>query len=214
MHSATPNAAASTCALVIRVTARVLLVDLIGVLRPPFEPDTLAFRFEHLLRRRIEVLADDDELAAGIEIDDVTRDHPDVDDVADDAGLALTAELLGHMDLLRTDREAPAAPLEHVRDADEAGDELRLRMLVDVGGTSDLLDPALVEDGHAVAHRQRLFLVMRDVDERDAEVLLQRLEEDLHLLAQLQIERAERLPEPPRGAPVPDPAPARERRAL
>ena len=36
---------------------------------------------------------------------------------------------------------------------------------------------------------------MRDVDEGLAEVLLERLEEDLHLLAQLQVERAERLVE-------------------
>src|ERR1700693_2323196 len=104
MHSATANAAASTCALVIRITARVLLVDLIGVLRPPLEPDALAFRFEYLLRRRLEVLPDDDELAAGVEVDDVAGDHSRVDDVADDSGLALAAECLGHVDLLGTDR--------------------------------------------------------------------------------------------------------------
>jgi hypothetical protein len=33
------------------------------------------------------------------------------------------------------------------------------------------------------------------VDERDPEIALQRLEEDLHLLAQLEVERAERLVE-------------------
>ena len=99
------------------------------------------------------------------------------------------------MDLLRPDREAAAVALEHVRDADEAGDELGLRLLVHLRRRADLLDPALVEHGDAVAHRERLFLVVRDVDERDAEVALQRLQEDLHLLAQLQVERAERLVE-------------------
>ena len=40
-------------------------------------------------------------------------------------------------------------------------------LLVDLGGRADLLDPALVEDRDPVAHRQRLVLVVRDVDERD-----------------------------------------------
>ena len=88
-----------------------------------------------------------------------------------------------------------AVALEDVRDADEAGDELGLRMLVDLGRRADLLDPALVEDGDPVAHRERLFLVVGDVDERDPELALERLELDLHLLAQLQVERAERLVE-------------------
>ena len=71
---------------------------------------------------------------------------------------------------------------------------------------------ALVEDGHAVAHRERLFLVVRDVDEGDAEVLLERLQEHLHLLAQLQVERAERLVEQQHRRRVDDRA--RERDAL
>ena len=53
---------------------------------------------------------------------------------------------------------------------------------------------------------------MRDVDERDAEVALERLEHDLHLLAQLQVERAERLVEQEHPRPVDDRA--RERDAL
>src|SRR4051794_11528503 len=139
MHSATASAATSTCALLIRVTTRVLLVDLIGVLRPPFQPDTFAFRFEYFLRRRLEVLPDDDELAAGVQVDDVAGDHPDVDDVADHSRLALAADALDHVDLLRTNRESPAVALEHVRDADEPGDELGRRMLVHVGRAADLL---------------------------------------------------------------------------
>ena len=68
-------------------------------------------------------------------------------------------------------------------------------MLVDVGRRTDLLDPPLVEDGQAVAHGERLLLVVRDVDERDADLGLDRLELDLHLLAELEVERAERLVE-------------------
>ena len=35
-----------------------------------------------------------------------------------------------------------------------------------------LLDPALAEDGQAVAHRQRLLLVVRHVDEGDPDLAL------------------------------------------
>ena len=59
----------------------------------------------------------------------------------------------------------------------------------------DLLDAALVEDGDAVGHRQRLVLVVGDEDEGDAELALQLLQLALHLLAQLQVERAQRLVE-------------------
>ena len=68
-------------------------------------------------------------------------------------------------------------------------------MLVDLGRRTDLLDPALVEDGQAVAHRERLLLVVGHVDERDPDLLLDRLELDLHLLAELEVERPERLVE-------------------
>src|SRR3954452_13585054 len=163
--------------------------------RLPFEPDALALLLERLLRGRLEVLPDDDELPAGVEVDEVPRDHAHVDDLAHDPGLAFTAVVLAHVDLLGTDRDAPGIPFEDVRDTDEAGDELGLWMLVDVGRRTDLLDAPLVEDGEAVAHRERLFLVVGDVDERDAEVALERLQKTLHLLPQLQVERAERLVE-------------------
>ena len=68
-------------------------------------------------------------------------------------------------------------------------------MLVDLGRRADLLDLALVEDREAVAHRERLLLVVRDVDEGDPDLALDALQLDLHLLAQLQVERAERLVE-------------------
>ena len=55
---------------------------------------------------------------------------------------------------------------------------------------------------------------MGDVDERDAELLLQALEEELHLLAQLQVERAEGLVEEQHLRPVHERAGERDALAL
>ena len=78
----------------------------------------------------------------------------------------------------------------------------RRRPLVDLGGAPDLLDPAAVEHRDAVAHRERLLLVVGDEDERDPDLMLDRLQLDLHLLAELQVERAERLVEEQHRGPV------------
>ena len=72
----------------------------------------------------------------------------------------------------------------------------------------------MVEDREAVAHRQRLLLVVRDVDERDPELLLDPLQLDLQLLAELEVERAERLVEEERLRPVDDRARERDPLAL
>ena len=124
---------------------------------------------------------------------------PDVGDVAHRARLDVQAlgglALLQQADLLGPDREAPPVALDDVRDPHEAGDELVGRMLVDVGGRADLLDAPRAEHGQAVAHRQRLLLVVGDVDEGDADLALDALELDLHLLAQLEVQRAQRLVE-------------------
>ena len=71
----------------------------------------------------------------------------------------------------------------------------RAGAVVDLVRRADLDDPPAVDDGDPVAHRQRLVLVVRDVDERDPDLQLDALELDLQLLAQLQIERTERLVE-------------------
>ena len=100
----------------------------------------------------------------------------------------------GHQgDLLRPHGDRVAVPLDQVGDADEPGHERGPRPLVHLGGPADLLDPAAAEHRDAVAHRQRLFLVVRDVDERDAHLALHPLQLELHLLAELEVQRAERL---------------------
>jgi hypothetical protein len=81
----------------------------------------------------------------------------------------------------------------HVGGADEFSDECGGRFHVQIARGVDLFDAALVEHGDAVGHRQRFGLIMGDEDESDAELALQLLQFALHLLAQFQIERAERL---------------------
>ena len=76
---------------------------------------------------------------------------------------------------------------------DEIGDEARVRAAHRFRRRAELHDLAIVEDRHAVGHGKRLSLVVGDEYESDAELFLQRLEFFLHLLAKLQIERAERL---------------------
>ena len=49
-----------------------------------------------------------------------------------------------------------------------------------------------MHNGHPVAHGHGLFLVVCDIDKGYAELLLQTLELDLHLLSQLKIQRPQR----------------------
>ena len=58
--------------------------------------------------------------------------------------------------------------------ADEGGDERRRWAVVDGVAVADLLHPAAVHHRDAVRHRQRLALVVGDVDEGDADALLDR----------------------------------------
>src|SRR5947208_114234 len=85
-------------------------------------------------------------------------------------------------------------------------------MLIDLSRSADLFDLAIPEDGQPVRHRQRLALVVSDVDERDPDFLLDRLQLDLHLFAEPEIERAERLVEQQHPWPIDERA--RERDAL
>ena len=87
------------------------------------------------------------------------------------------------------------AGVEQIGHAEEVGDVGGGRPLVDLDGRTDLGDLTAVHHGQAVRHRQRLLLVVRDVEERDADIALQRGEVALEVLAQLGVERAEWLVE-------------------
>ena len=102
--------------------------------------------------------------------------------------------------------------LEGVERADEVGDERRLRPFVDLTRASELLDLPSVHHGDPVAHRERLVLVVRHVDERRPELVLDSLQLELHLLAQLHVERTERLVEEQRSRTIDERA--RKRNAL
>ena len=56
---------------------------------------------------------------------------------------------------------------------EEAHDELRSRMIVELVRRADLLDPALVDHHNPISHFQRLLLVMRDEDRRDVYLVVQ-----------------------------------------
>ena len=68
-------------------------------------------------------------------------------------------------------------------------------MIVDLVGRADLLDHAVAHDDYLVGHRERLFLVVGDEDERDADFLLDPHKFKLHFLAELRVESGERLVE-------------------
>ena len=85
--------------------------------------------------------------------------------------------------------------VEQVAHAKKSGHELGCGSLVEVLRRAELLDAPGAHDGDPVGHRHRLFLVVGDVDEGDADLGLDPLQLELHLLAQLEVERAERLVE-------------------
>ena len=85
---------------------------------------------------------------------------------------------------------------DEIGDADEAGDEGvgRLRDRRRPGGAFCWMR-AVVHHDDLVGHDERLALVVGDVDRGDAELALDAAELELHLLAQLAVERGERLVE-------------------
>ena len=145
--------------------------------------------------------------STGIQIDDVTDRAADVDRLDDGARrrahalprarLERQRQLLGADRVLAraADELSRAVQVEEVRGPHEVGHEARCRLLVELARSAELLDAPRVEHGDPVGERERLLLVVRDEDERDAKVALDLLQLDLHLLAQLEIECAEGLVE-------------------
>ena len=107
----------------------------------------------------------------------------------------------------------------HRRRADERGDEEVPRLAIEHLRRVDLLHGAVAHHGHARAERHRLDLVVRDVDRRHAEPLVQPRQLGAHVDAELRVEVRERLVHQERGRLADDgaahrdplPLPARER---
>ena len=157
---------------------------------------------------------DHDLVAAGLHGDLVVNP---LEDDADDLAADLPVGRICQHDVLRTQDRRDAGALRHVIDtvkqparkarlerpghdaveqvavADEVRNERVLRLVVDILRLADLLDLAFLHDHDLVRHGQRFFLVVRDVDKGNAEFVVHRLEFELHLLAHLEVERAERL---------------------
>ena len=84
-------------------------------------------------------------------------------------------------------------PAQQVVAADEARHERPLRLLVEGLRRRHLLHAPAVEHGDAVRHHHRFLLVVGNVDDGDAEAAVDAAYLVLHLLAQVAVERAERL---------------------
>ena len=83
--------------------------------------------------------------------------------------------------------------IDDVAVADEIRDKRVLRLVVNALWRADLLNPALVHDHDGIRHGEGFLLIVRDEDERDAELALQLDELALHVLPELQVERRQRL---------------------
>src|SRR5213594_2984230 len=90
-------------------------------------------------------------------------------------------------------RDDPAG--QKIRDADEVSDEVGPRPRVNLLRAPDLLDPAAPHHRDAVGDRERLFLVVGDVERRDPEVLLDLADLAAETKPDLRVERREGLVE-------------------
>ena len=104
-------------------------------------------------------------------------------DAGRQADLAVLANTLGHLGF------------DEIGLADEVGDEAVGRSLVDFRRRSNLENVALRHDRDAVRHGEGFFLVVSHEDEGDAGLVLHALQLELHVLAELIIERRERFVE-------------------
>ena len=82
--------------------------------------------------------------------------------------------------------------VEDVAFADEVRNEAVFRFVVDIFGCADLLDHALIDNGDRIGHGHGFFLIVRDVDKGDAELLLHSLEFELHIFSEFEVKCAKR----------------------
>lgn len=131
---------------------------------------------------------------------DLLRPDPDEEPAAGRGGVRAAPGGQPELAAARGDDDLAARALDHlgldeVGGAEEVGDEGGPRVLVQLGGGSELLDPAAVHHRDRVGHGHGLLLVVGDVDEGDADLRLDALELQLHLASQLEVEGTERLVE-------------------
>src|SRR5262249_21768036 len=97
-------------------------------------------------------------------------------------------------DVQNSDRSALGDPAaNYVGLAQEVGDELGARLVVQLSTGCKLQEHTAIHHRDPIGQGECLVLVVRDVDERHADVTLQLFEFGLHALAQLQVESSERL---------------------
>ena len=115
------------------------------------------------------------------------------------AGCASPASATRNAARSRVCDRSPAAPTTRpsirLTSPMKSRDPARVRPLVDLGRRPDLREPAAVHHRDAVGDGHRLLLVVGDDDEGDAEPALQFHQLELRLLAQLLVERGQRLVE-------------------
>jgi hypothetical protein len=98
----------------------------------------------------------------------------------------------------------------HRRRSEKAGDVTCRRALVQIQRRAGLLDASVPQQDDAIGHRHRLDLVVRDVDHRLAELLMQTLDLAAHLFAQLCIQVGQRFVEQVQACVAHDGAPDRD----
>src|SRR5438093_11822544 len=84
-------------------------------------------------------------------------------------------------------------PVQQIARADEVGNEGRGRLVVDIERIADLLEDAFIHHGDPIGHGEGLLLVVRDVDGRDVQLLLDATDLIAHAHAELRVDIRERL---------------------
>jgi hypothetical protein len=86
-------------------------------------------------------------------------------------------------------------PLDEIRIPDEIGHELTRRALVDLPRRPNLQDASFAHHSDLPRQRERLALIVRDVDRGDLQFALQAFQLEPHLLPELGVEIRQRLVE-------------------
>ena len=136
---------------------------------------------------------------------------PGADDVGaggEPDGLTVLADL----DRVVEDAVSRDVERQPVRHADEAGHVLRCRLLVDLLGRGELLDPTGAHDCEPVPESERFRLVVCHVDRGEAEAAVELVDLGSHLVTEPCVEIAQRLVEEDELGPGDEAA--RERDAL